>query len=90
MEQSNKIQRSETWNRIHNIVKQIPRMHTVGDALDAPSAATEIEQLFDDHSSYLREELIKYSKWLQANNYEPNTEDCINAYIESGRTITNQ
>lgn len=46
MEQNNNIEQSEIWKQIHNIVKQIPRTHTVGDAPDAPSVATELEELF--------------------------------------------
>jgi len=46
MEQSNSIERSEIWKQIHGIVKQIPRTHTVDDAPDAPSVATELEELF--------------------------------------------
>lgn len=46
MEQSNRIQRSEVWEKIYEIVKQIPTKAVDGDCMDAPSAATEIEELF--------------------------------------------
>ena len=47
MEQSNKIQRSEVWEQIYKIVKTIPRADCNGmDAPDAPSVATELEELF--------------------------------------------
>lgn len=46
-EKVNKVERSELWDKIHAIVKQIPRAETDGDAMDAPSAATEIERLFN-------------------------------------------
>lgn len=47
MEQSNRIQRSEVWEQIYKIVKQIPQADTNGcDAPDAPSVATELEELF--------------------------------------------
>lgn len=47
MEQSNKIQRSEVWEEIYKIVKTIPRADCNGtDAPDAPSVATELEELF--------------------------------------------
>lgn len=46
MEQSNRIQRSEVWEKIYKIVKQIPTKAVDGDCMDAPSAATEIEELF--------------------------------------------
>jgi hypothetical protein len=46
MEQGNKIQRSEVWEKIYKIVKQIPIREVDGDCMDAPSAATEIEEVF--------------------------------------------
>ena len=46
MEQSNRIQRSEVWEQIYSIVKQIPRKEVECDAMDAPSAATLIEEYF--------------------------------------------
>lgn len=46
MEQSNRIQRSEVWEKIYKIVKQIPTKEVDADCMDAPSAATEIEKLF--------------------------------------------
>ena len=48
MEKSNKVERSELWNEIYNIVKQIPRKDVegdVGDVVDAPSATTSIEEM---------------------------------------------
>ena len=46
MEESSKIERSELWTKIHDIVKQIPRAKIAFDAADAPSVATELEGLF--------------------------------------------
>lgn len=47
MEQSSKIQRSEEWQKIYEIVKQLPVKNESGcDAMDRPSAATELEALF--------------------------------------------
>jgi hypothetical protein len=46
MEQTNKVQRSELYNDILKIVKQIPRQNVDGDAMDAASASFEIEKLF--------------------------------------------
>jgi hypothetical protein len=46
MEESSKIQRSEVWEKIYKIVKQIPTKEVDSDCMDAPSAATEIEELF--------------------------------------------
>lgn len=46
MEKSNNIERSEVWEQIYNLVKQIPREECEGDAPDAPSVTTSIEELF--------------------------------------------
>ena len=56
MENTNKLERSELWNEIYNIVKQIPRKDLVEDAVDAPSATTSIEQLIQKYK-------IKSEKW---------------------------
>lgn len=45
MEKSNKVERSELWNEIYNIVKQIPRKEVTEDAPDAPSVSTRIEEM---------------------------------------------
>lgn len=42
---TNKVERSELWNEIYEIVKQIPRKETNEDAVDAKSATTSIENL---------------------------------------------
>lgn len=47
MEESNKIQRSEVWEKIYKIVKTLPKEDCNGmDAPDASSVATELEVLF--------------------------------------------
>ena len=46
MEQSNKIQRSEVWEQIYKVVSKIPKKEVDGDAADASSVATELEELF--------------------------------------------
>ena len=47
MEHNSKIQRSEEWQKIYDIVKQLPIKNESGcDAMDAPSTAAEIEELF--------------------------------------------
>lgn len=46
MEQSNKIERSEAWNNIYEVLARLDLKESTGDALDRPSAATEIEALF--------------------------------------------
>lgn len=45
MEKTNEIKRSELWNKIYNIVSQIPRRKVEGDCVDPSSASTEIERL---------------------------------------------
>ena len=49
MENTNKVERSELWNDIYRIVKQIPRKEVDGDAVDAPSATTSIENLIEKY-----------------------------------------
>lgn len=56
MENTNKLERSELWNKIYDIVKQIPRKETNEDAVDAPSATTSIEKLILSYK-------IKAEKW---------------------------
>jgi hypothetical protein len=56
LEEVKKIERSEVYNSIYSIVKQIPRKNVEGDAMDAPSCAYELEQLFYEWAS---EQLLK-------------------------------
>ena len=49
MDKENRIKRSKLWYEILSIVSEIPRKETTGDAVDASSAATRIEQLFKCH-----------------------------------------
>ena len=56
MENTNKVERSELWNDIYRIVNQIPRKEVDGDAVDAPSATTSIENLIEKYK-------IKSEKW---------------------------
>lgn len=68
MEQSNKIQRSEVWEQIYKVVSKIPRKDVESDAADAPSVATELEELFlkllPIHDvSNRRELLFTYHEW---------------------------
>lgn len=46
MEKQNTVNRGELWNKIHNIISQIPPVGVRGDAMDVSSATTEIEELF--------------------------------------------
>ena len=55
------IKRTELYNSILSIVKQIPRKEVDGDAIDAPSCAYELEQLFlkwQQERSYSEEEVV--------------------------------
>lgn len=68
MEQSNKIQRSEVWEQIYKVISKIPRKEFDGDAADAPSVATELEELFlkllpIHEVSNRRELLIAFLEW---------------------------
>jgi len=68
MEQSNKTQRSEVWEQIYKVVRKIPRKDIVDDAPDAPSVATELEELFlkllPIHDVSKRsEQLIAFLEW---------------------------
>jgi len=55
MEKSNKVERSEVWNNIYEVLARLDLKEVKGDSLDRPSAATEIEQavekLLPIHSS---------------------------------------
>jgi len=46
LEEVRKVERTELFNTIHSVVKKIPIEDVDGDAMDAPSCAYEIEQLF--------------------------------------------
>ena len=56
MENTNKVGRSELWNEIFSIIKQIPRKEINEDAVDAPSATTSIEKIIEKYK-------IKAEKW---------------------------
>lgn len=60
-----KVKRTELYNSIYSLVKQIPRRNVAGDAMDAPSCTYEIEQLFYKYQSkkmYSEEELLNFGK----------------------------
>ena len=62
LEEDDEIQRSDLYNKIHSIVKQIPRENVDTDAMDYPSCAYELEQLFykwQQERSYSEEEVWK-------------------------------
>jgi hypothetical protein len=66
LEEVRKVERSDLYNKIHSIVKQIPREDVETDAMDASSCAYDIEQLF--------------YKWQQERSYSE--EDLRDAYLQ--------
>ena len=62
LEEVRVVKRTELYNSILSIVKQIPRKEVEGDAMDAPSCAYELEQLFykcQQERMYSEEEVLK-------------------------------
>ena len=60
LEEVRVVKRTELYNSILSIVKQIPRKEVEGDAMDAPSCAYELQQLFlkwQQERSYSDEDL---------------------------------
>jgi hypothetical protein len=67
METTNNIQRSELWQKIYAIVKQIPMRQVEHDAMDAASASSDIEHLFKNwnkHSVVRSLPDFKFTEWL--------------------------
>jgi len=89
MEKSNKIQRSEVWEQIYKVVSKIPRKEVDGDAADAPSVATELEELFlkllPIHDvSNRREQLIAFANYAEREWNCPEIPiEFIDEYLES-------
>lgn len=88
MEQTNNIQRSELWNKIHNVVRRIPREDVERDAADAPSVATDLEEMFlkllpIQDINNRREELIKFANYCEREwNCTEVPLDVIDEYLE--------
>jgi hypothetical protein len=70
LEEVRKVERSDLYNKIHSIVRQIPREDVETDAMDASSCAYDIEQLFykwqqeQDNNKYSKEEVLKLLREL--------------------------
>jgi hypothetical protein len=70
LEEVRKVERSDLYNKIHSIVRQIPREDVETDAMDASSCAYDIEQLFykwqqeQDKNKYSKEEVLKLLREL--------------------------
>lgn len=94
MEQSKKVRRSEAWEKIHRVVSKIPRKETEGDATDANSAATELEELFLKMTSeHDRRKLTSAFSWVSMIGeqfFDPNktVEDMVDAYEKSKKLKT--
>tara|TARA_R110002074_G_scaffold319096_1_gene489486 strand:- start:170 stop:502 length:333 start_codon:yes stop_codon:yes gene_type:complete len=79
MEKTNGVVRSETWNKIYNIVTTLPRTEVNGmDAPDAPSVTTSIEELFLQllpiHGVVVElpsKKSKEFERWTQSKGYEP-------------------
>ena len=77
LEEVRKVERTELFNSIFSVVKQIPRKDVDGDAMDAPSCAYEIEQLFykwqqeQDKNKYSEEEVLKILESLVEHPTKP-------------------
>ena len=67
LEEVRKVKRTELFKYILSIVKQIPRKDVEGDAMDAPSCAYEIEQIFykwQQERMYSEEEMLEHLNHL--------------------------
>ncbi len=75
LEEVIKVERTELFNSIFSVVKQIPRKDVECDAMDASSCSYEIEQLFykwqqeQDKNKYSEEDLISLLEF----NYKKET-----------------
>ena len=75
LEEVRKVERTELFNSIFSVVKQIPRKDVECDAMDASSCSYEIEQLFykwqqeQDKNKYSEEDLISLLEF----NYKKET-----------------
>ena len=67
LEEIKVIKRTELYNSILSIVKQIPRKEVDEDAVDAPSCAYELEQLFlkwQQERSYSENDMIMFADFF--------------------------
>ena len=81
MEESNKTQKNEVWEQIYQVVSKIPIKDIDGDSVDAPSVATELEELF---LNTRREELIAFANYCEREwNCTEVPTDVIDEYLKS-------
>lgn len=84
MEQTRKINRSDIWEQIYNVVKKIPREDVEGDAADAPSVASELEELFLKFDVDKKRKLLRdYSSYVTSEwNVSDVDDDVIEDYLK--------
>ena len=83
LEEVRMVKRTELYNSILSIVKQIPRKEVQDDAMDAPSCTYELEQLFlkwqqeQNKNLYSEKDMIEfadfyyqYKELIKLNNWE--------------------
>ena len=73
LEETTEIKRNTLYDEIYSFIKQIPRKDVDCDAMDAPSCAYEIEQLFYKHQAYLIDALKGVESIIDNDN--PSHED---------------
>ena len=71
LEEVRMVKRTELYNSILSIVKQLPRKEVQDDAMDAPSCTYELEQLFlkwqqkQDKKLYSEEDLLNFGAFVR-------------------------
>ena len=71
LEEVRVVKRTELYNSILSIVKQIPRKEVEGDAMDAPSCAYELQQLFLKwQQERMYSEAIEFAEWIRIKDFQ--------------------
>ena len=90
-ETTNHTERSNLWNSIYELVKELPRANVEGDAVDYSSLTTSLEKLFASQQSDRRKELIRYADFLTLKGWsdfaidEEILDDCIESHPEPAK-----
>lgn len=89
MEKSNKIERSEVWHNIYEVLARLDLKEAEGGCLDRPSAATEIEQtvkkLLPIHD--VSDLLIAWEQFKKANWWESDAVDVEKVLMDKFQAI---
>lgn len=89
MEKSSKVERSEVWHNIYEVLARLDLKEVEGDCLDRPSAATEIEQavkkLLPIHS--VSDLLIAWEQFKKANWWESDAVDVEKVLMDKFQAI---